>query len=315
MPNIITHDLFCQEVFKNLPQTYTILNNRQAYRIGSNGPDFLFFHKLFKKGESKIAKIGVQLHDDYIHEFYETAILTCAKEETFLKSCMISYLIGHYLHWQLDSVMHPYVFYHTGFSKKEYKYNHYRFESMMDTMLLRHFNQQSTKQFKTYQVCAHNDLIIDSITKIYIPSVQASLQQKITREDIKRALHDWQQVQKLLYDPYMVKYKLAKIVEKTIAKPWLVTGNVVTTKIDTKHDILNLNGQTWYHPVTKEASQEGVLELFEKAKQRALKGIPILMHCIKINDASAFLRILNHATYTTGLEAHRKMLYEDIIYK
>ena len=46
MPNIITHVIFAQEVYKqekNAEIASIIERNSHLYAIGANGPDFLFF--------------------------------------------------------------------------------------------------------------------------------------------------------------------------------------------------------------------------------------------------------------------------------
>ena len=51
MPNIITHTLFAQEIFDKVDEaTHDLFEPRlQLLEIGSNGPDFLFFHGMNPK--------------------------------------------------------------------------------------------------------------------------------------------------------------------------------------------------------------------------------------------------------------------------
>ena len=141
MPNLITHTIFARKVFENLEDSKYktwISENKKEYTIGTNGPDFLFFHDLFplwKKQDRKIANIGSKIHAKNINLFFETAIDVYTKEtDETIKKAMAAYICGHYLHWQLDSIMHPYVVYRTGFKEKNSSSYHHRFESMMDTM-------------------------------------------------------------------------------------------------------------------------------------------------------------------------------------
>ncbi len=51
MPNIITHTLFAQEIFDKVDEnTHALFEPRlHLLEIGSNGPDFLFFHGMNPK--------------------------------------------------------------------------------------------------------------------------------------------------------------------------------------------------------------------------------------------------------------------------
>lgn len=317
MPNIITHDLFCEKVYEQLDISIQelIKPNYKEYRIGTNGPDFMFFHHLFKEGESRIAIIGDVFHDGHVNDFYMKAIEACRKAPSDIKDKMITYVIGHFLHWQLDSQMHPYVVYRTGWSLDKYKYNHYRFESMMDTMFLKHYKNQTTKDIKTYTYCNHDELSVKAISNVYIPCANYCLEETIEANDIKDALDDWQSIQKLLYDPYMIKYRMVKIYETLANKPWNKTGNVVPNKVDNTYDVLNLKHTEWKHPCTGEVFTSSAIEIFEHAIQLALEHLPLLLNAIYENDIEPLLKVIDNKTYSNGIQPSYKRKYEDIIYK
>ena len=49
MPNIITHTIFAEKVLNALSDNKyktMILNHKEEFLIGANGPDFLFFHDI-----------------------------------------------------------------------------------------------------------------------------------------------------------------------------------------------------------------------------------------------------------------------------
>ncbi|MCF0105364.1 MAG: hypothetical protein HUJ53_01235 [Holdemanella sp.] len=76
MPNIITHTLFADEMLEKL-NNELLTSRKQLFEVGSNGPDFLFFHNLtptsFLK-TNKLRKLGSAIHKGKINEFYRKAI-------------------------------------------------------------------------------------------------------------------------------------------------------------------------------------------------------------------------------------------------
>lgn len=321
MPNIITHTIFCEEVLKQITnQKYKqrIETYIEEYRIGTNGPDFLFFHNVFplwKKQDEKIPMIGTMFHRESINDFYECALQSYHQQvEGAIKDAMSVYIIAHYLHWQLDSVMHPYVVYRTGFKEKMSTPYHHRFESMMDTMLLQHYRHTNIKHYKTYEICKCSPYSVDTISNIYLPCIQKCQNKYIDKKDIEQSLQDWQKAQRYLYDPYSVKYYGLKIYEKIIHSPWLYSGNIVRSKIDTTYDVCNEKHTLWKHPCTGSESFESVYDLMDKAIANAQIGLSYLFESLDTNNFEKFLSFINNKTYNNGIHEKLERLYKDVIY-
>ena len=133
----------------------------QEYRIGCNGPDFLFFHDilpLWKKQNKRVSRIGGKIHQENINLFYKIAIQIYHDEKDLtIKEALASYICGHFLHWRLDSIMHPYVVYRTGFNEPTSSGYHHRFESMMDTILLKKYWNYDYSSCEGNQSCVVPD--------------------------------------------------------------------------------------------------------------------------------------------------------------
>ena len=322
MPNLITHTIFARKVFENLEDSKYktwISENKKEYTIGTNGPDFLFFHDLFplwKKQDRKIANIGSKIHAKNINLFFETAIDVYTKEtDETIKKAMAAYICGHYLHWQLDSIMHPYVVYRTGFKEKNSSSYHHRFESMMDTMLLKHYYNTSIKQFKTYEICHRSALSFDVISSIYIPCVKACLNKEISKKEIVESLQTWEKAQRRLYDPYGIKFACVHTIEKLLNQTWLFSGNIVKAKVDTKYDVCNLKKTIWKHPCYGNESSDSVYDLMDYAIKQAKIGTNLLFNALETNDCSALCAFLQNKTYNDGTTDKAERKYKDVIYK
>lgn len=320
MPNIITHTIFCEEVYKtieNKKYKQIIESHWQEYGIGTNGPDFLFFHDafpLYKKIDPRVSKIGTRLHNEKINLFYESAIKTYRlQEDGELKDAMAAYLIGHYLHWQLDSVMHPYVFYLTGFGTKLNTLHHHRFESMMDTINLKNYRNLTIKTFKTYELCNQSEYSVDAISNIYIAAIKKCFDIDLTKEDIEKALSDWKKTQKAWHDPHKIKYSFLRFIEWVIRKPGL-SGNIVLVNEDEEYDVMNVNHSAWQHPCTGEVSYESEDDLFKKALANAQIGLTYLFAALDNKAMKPLLDFIDDKTYANGISGAAIRQYQKDIY-
>lgn len=324
MPNIITHKIFAEEVLQDLRKQDIkgiIERHPQIFYIGSNGPDFLFFHHIkpweaYKK--HTLNRLGSRMHASHVNAFYRVA-LECIREQSdsAVKENMMAYLFGHLCHWALDKTTHPYIFYRTGNCKGLSAGYHHRFESMLDTMMLAQFKGIDIKDYRSYEICAYDDEMLKAIARMYVPAARAVYHVDIRVHELREALDSWQDVQKMLYDPTNTKYCLLKSVETIVRKPWAISGNVVKRRIDDRYDIMNEHKQFWTHPCDEHiSSNASFMELFENAIPVALQVIEKAYGCVEYDaDIAGLLDELNDEAYDTGLSGEREMQFFDIIYE
>lgn len=322
MPNLITHTIFAEEalnLMQNTKYKKWIEKHKEEYKIGTNGPDFLFFYDIFpllKKRDARISKIGSKMHKKKINLFYETAIKAYQDiKEKEIKEAATVYLIGHYLHWQLDSIMHPYVVYKTGFNDPRSIDKHHRLESMMDTILLKRLRNTTIQTYKTYEICNRSLLSVKAIASFYIPCIKTCFKEDINEEIIEKSLIDWQKVQKVLYDPKGKKFKTIQILENMIHHKWLLSSQIVRNEMDNTYDIMNDNHQVWHHPCTNETFDKSVMDLFQEALKNSKIGIPLLITALETGNSDAFLKFIGDKTYANGISGDQERIYKNVIYK
>ena len=109
MPPTYTHDKFGKDVYKKLPEHIkaVIRKGKGVYRIGQHGPDIFFYYKPICLPQSRINKIGPQMH----------------KEPAF------GFFICHFM---LDSTCHGYV----GRFEKQTGISHAEIETELDRYLM-----------------------------------------------------------------------------------------------------------------------------------------------------------------------------------
>lgn len=324
MPNIITHKIFAEEVYKRIKKRDIkdlLQRHLQIYYIGSNGPDFLFFYhakpwEAFK--DHQLNKIGSRLHSEGINTFYESSIASMRKEkDSFTKESELAYIMGHLCHWSLDMMTHPYIFYRTGNCLGESAGLHHRFESMLDSMMLQMYHEKDIKEYRSYEICEFDEDMLKAIARIYVPAIKACFQEDIKVYQVRKALSSWKDIQKLLYDPMDKKLPILKGIEKILRKPWLISGNIVPASIDERFDILNEERRVWAHPCDHEIKQDATfLELFEAAIEQAVTLLEKVYGCVEYDgDVQTLLQLLQDRAYDSGMSGNAEMKHFDIIYE
>lgn len=325
MPNIITHKIFAEEVIKKLVGQQErlhdlITSNLQLFYIGSNGPDYLFFHNakpwLVTKSH-EMSHIGSELHKQHVNGFYESAIRSIRSQKNeMVKKNMMVYLMGHLCHWALDKTAHPYIFYKTGNCKGKSAYDHHRFESMMDTMMLRKYRNTSISAYPFYEICEHDDEMLKAIARIYVPAIKDTMGKDIKVYDIRKALDDWEDIQKMFFDPADVKKPLLEAIEKPLHQKGLISGYIVMENIDDTYDVLNEKHTRWYHPCDlRISSQASFIDLFDEALDTAVMILKeALIECDK-EDEITIGNYLKNEAYDSGMANAPLMCHFDNIYK
>lgn len=107
MPAIYAHNQFGNRVLQKLDEKKRtlILKYLRQFRIGLQGPDYLFFYKPLSK--NPVSQIGYQIHRRPAKEFIEYARNVIRENGT--DSPEYAYILGFICHFSLDSECHPFV--------------------------------------------------------------------------------------------------------------------------------------------------------------------------------------------------------------
>ena len=114
MPAVYAHLRFGEEVVKSLPPVYSSLTQKypEAFALGTQGPDILFYHQPFKANELKTR--GTDFHNVSGNEFFRPQaekLLAVGGEtvEEILESggAYAAYILGFLCHFTLDVACHP----------------------------------------------------------------------------------------------------------------------------------------------------------------------------------------------------------------
>lgn len=322
MPNLMTHKIFGEDVSQLVNENIQkyIEAYPQAFSVGTSGPDFLFYHSKLpwqnQKEGKKVRSIGSVIHERNINEWYRVAIDSCIKEnDEYLKPVMISFLIGHITHWGLDHSTHPFIFYRTNGTTKDTKYWHYRYESMLDTVMVNNYRKTSIKNYKSQEILKTNDQIEDAIYEVYKDACKVAHNVDFQHKYVLQSFHDAQTILDILYDPSGYRFKAVRLLERVINKNWTFSSHIVTDKVNDDEDVLNLNNHLWKNPAKPSfTSNESFLDLYYRAIDVTVLVLNELDLVLKGKPMDDLLALINNKSYETGLSEYYPMLEYKSIY-
>ena len=136
MPALYTHYRFGKAVEKELPPVLqeTIAAYPEAFALGTQGPDILFYHQPMKS--NAVRSRGVALHavapeSFFVHAAKEIVQARAKNDEKFARA-LTAYVCGFLCHFTLDISCHPYID-----EKAHDTFTHGKIESELDKYMLR----------------------------------------------------------------------------------------------------------------------------------------------------------------------------------
>jgi hypothetical protein len=176
-------------------------------------------------------------------------------------------MVGALTHYVLDSTVHPYVFYRSGFDTHgqltgRYGYDHARLEVAMDLAFIDHF-QLPTDVYQPQHTLGLPALDVERISQLY----QRAYPQTLTHDTFTLAVEDMKASYRFLYHAGWMRRLLIELVSGRhgLAKALI---HPQTQSNDWSSRVLNLDHQPWRHPVSDIESRASCLELIEEAHKK-----------------------------------------------
>lgn len=200
MPNIWTHMIYGQDLLRRLGKEELINTSfsQNIYQFACQGPDYLFYHRFWPwKKDKRMNKLGSAMHNENCGPFL-LGLLDAARISQ--QHDLILYAYGFLAHHLLDRNLHPYIFYKSGFGK----FNHQRFEVIMDTIMVKKFMQLYTWNTPVWKQIdlgprLPNEIaeLMDAESKKHYPVLGSAVQ----ISDWHDAYRDMLTAHKLFHDP------------------------------------------------------------------------------------------------------------------
>lgn len=319
IPNVVTHGLMALDVYNKLQSSSVqsaIRAYPKSYLLGSNGPDLLFYYKVFPWEDQTlnkaVAQFGNKVHESHINDFFTYALNFIQEiKDPKRKEILTSYIAGHFMHWSLDSTAHPFIFYRSGEIAGNTQFWHYRYESMIDALMLTYYKRRKLTDLKASRLV---DVGTDErriIASFYQSALRDVFNIDIEASIIDSAIVSFRKILKFLYDPHNIVTPLIKKVER---KSWAFSSHIVNSQLDSEHDILNLKKEAWSNPTDiEDISHKSFIELYEDSVDLGIVLIDAFIEAL-VNNRTNFDDILKGRRYDTGRQVGIEMKYYDSIY-
>lgn len=309
MPSLLTHAFFAKDfVEKHKMEDSLIARYSEAFRLGSQGPDPLFFYGLWpKRGlKLKIAKeaMGSQIHKSDGIQLFTTAFEQIDSiDDTVEKDVFTAFILGQFAHYMLDSHAHSYVYYWSGFDKRGklsgiHHYRHGHFEATIDSVLANERRKpELTRKPETVLIIPSAQL--ELINKHFVKVLEDFFSKKLPSNFYADAVNNMIDIYRLANGGTCLRHHFFG--HTSLGQIYIPTrGNPI---------VMNLDHLTWKNPSQGTNHKETFLDLFNKAQDdMEIAYANIVQNGLNIESVNPVMKGLNYS----GIPMGKTNIYKDV---
>ncbi len=279
--------------------TTIIKHHQDAFLIGSQGPDPLFFYRILDPFTNfDIMRFGEKIHKTSTGKFL-TALVRHAKDNDIT----MAYVSGWLSHYATDCIFHPYVraMSHR-WDRRRNSIEHGFLEHALDTWIYRKTVQDGVpRQVEALETISESD--IHAIASVIVATVRDVFpDQEFEHKHVFDSFRSMNGAIRKLYSPNGKKYRFLSCIEKLFGAHGLVTSHTPPFTLP-DNDFINANKTTWYTPDEKKRERiESADELFMMAADRSKKYITVALSYwrdkCKLDTVSS---LIGNISYSNGL--------------
>lgn len=281
MPAVLTHDFFARDAWPQVAAQLGLSGTDQhdAFLLGNQGPDPLFYVKIFPWVEKR-NRVG-----DLMHHAHPAHVLASFREALGMLSAAErpvgqAYVAGFCCHYLLDSTMHPLVFAMEqgicnagveGLGPEDHGDVHAEIERDLDEMVLYTKLGQTIKTFRTYaEVLRASDEVLAIIDKLYFYMALWSYNRTLELDTYSHAVKSFRLVQRAFYSPKGRLTGALATVECFGGRKRYSLAKAMSHRVRASADssFANQDHQSWDDPFTGKASTDSFWDLYEEALSR-----------------------------------------------
>ena len=274
MPAVIVHDSFALEVIPEEEKAYSPI-----IRVGTQGPDFFMAYGTNplkkRKDAMEIRPYGSHMHQISIVPTYWKMMQYAYSKEGEEKEILFAYLDGILMHFSVDRIFHPYVFYRSGFDENgelhgKWAWAHGYFEAILDKVV---GTEKGTFQRPDKAMGQAKMEEVMMISKMWASCSDVPLKE----DSFALSYIDYNSVTKMMWSPHGVKRSLIRLAGKFSKPISLIYPSSRRVKKYASLDVMNKSHSLWKDPVTLEEKTDGFEELWAKAKEGYLAVHALLL--------------------------------------
>lgn len=311
MPATVVHAYFAQDLNDILPKE--IKNKLDVNRLKTFGQstDSLMFYNLFSiLPGKKIRDFQKYFHTNKTQDFFVN-LINYIKENDYTEDIDVnSFLVGTICHYVLDSTVHPYIYYKTGYfnknDKSTYKYNnvHTFMETFLDNDMIKRRESINPYKFNiskfSFDTSKFSNELNDTIKYTFKETFDVDNMDKIYYKSLKQMRNS---IFIFRQDRYGIKkffYKLADtFTSKRVFRFEAISYHY---PLNDRHNFLNENHKLWRNPCDYSlTSEESFLDLYLRALKLAKVMICASFDYINGKDIE-LEKVFINKSYITGLD-------------
>jgi len=317
MPNMYAHLSSAARSLEMIQPTETawevITQHRQAYDLGSQGPDPWFYYRIWPWASSgQMFHLAKRLHQEKISLFFEECLVYLLLQPPVLTQLLAAYLMGYASHYSLDSTCHPYILYRTGMLYPDKPLagpevrDHNRMETEIDVLLLAREKGKPPAWLKTQGLFKISNEEVLHIGRMFTYVVARVYGISLPSIRMLIAVQDTRAVYSLLLDDQDLRTRLLYRLVPLFDRSGVAQAGFYPRQVTDDQDWLNLEKRPWRLPLADDRpmQNESFLELLEQASVAGSKNIRAIAQALRreLSSEQAAQQIGNRSMIT-GLES------------
>lgn len=280
MPAIITHDFFGRDLIEQgLVPMGPSAAERQAFLLGNQGPDPLFYSIVGSVRMKDFNKLGSLMHDEKTPELLEAFHRAVDGFEGADRFIARAYALGFLCHYALDSHMHPFVYFWQynmceagvpDLTEKDGHEVHAAIESELDEMVLFAKTGTTIAEFAPRkEMLKSTDFALDVISRLYCKVVQDVWQLQIPEDMFMACVKRFRLVAGVFHSPKGIKRHTLGVVEE-LARPYSFMRAMSHRALPLEDSpFCNSQHGMWIEPATGTRRTDSFWDIFTDAQTYA----------------------------------------------
>ncbi len=310
MPATITHAYFMKDLYEVLPDNITSKIDLNRSKMFAQSTDSIMFYNLLSiKPSHNLRKFQYYFHTHKTNDFFIN-LLDYVKEHNIDDKDTYSFIVGFITHFVLDSNIHPYIIYKTGFfdkkKKETYKYNgiHHFMETFLDNDLIKRRENTDPYKFNISKFCFDTKKFSNDLNNTIDYTFYTTFNIKNMSYKYYRSLKQMKTYLRLFrMDRFGIKKFFYKIID-TVTPRSMFRFEAVSyhLPLEDKHNYLNNNHTMWKNPVDENiTSTESFVDLYLRSLEEARNISIKVFEYLNGKDIDLKSLFLNKS-YVSGLD-------------
>lgn len=280
MAAVITHYLFGRTLYEQAdPSLFPAREDFEAFMLGNQGPDVLFFNPAS-------ASVGSAMH-----KADAALLISCMKDAANMlpegmRSTGQSYVRGLYCHFLLDSAVHPLIYAQQkellnagveGLGQNDGPEVHAEMEADLDILALSQIDGATIASFDTALALEASPQTAHIISLMHKYVAKCALDADLRPDAYATSLDAYRLVLMALRSPKGVKRGIIGLAERMFRKHSIARAMSHRNQFLEESPFDNHEHAPWTHPGTDEVRTDSFWDLYRRAQARARTEMPLMM--------------------------------------